>query len=116
MDVDPLRVKPVHAAFVLYGRGRADAAPMPRSARRRTRELYVLGDARKQSNRDLSGLGAAPKANFIIELHLKSTLTAAASIRAGHGGASRTALHLLRSAVGRLSRAKRNSVSCATRP
>jgi hypothetical protein len=46
----------------------------------------VLGDARKQSNRDLNGFGAASKeANFITELHLESTLAAAASIRAGQG-------------------------------
>jgi hypothetical protein len=39
----------------------------------------VLGDARKKSNRDLNEFGAASKAaNFITELHLESTLAAAA--------------------------------------
>jgi hypothetical protein len=48
----------------------------------------VLCNTRKHGNRDLSGFGAASNAaNFIIELHLKSTITAAAPIRAGQGTA-----------------------------
>jgi hypothetical protein len=51
----------------------------------------MLGGARKQSSRDFNGFGAASEANFITELHLKSTLAAAASILAGQGTASAAA-------------------------
>jgi hypothetical protein len=50
-----------------------------------TWEIYVLGDARKQSNRDLNGFGRSCALKFITELHLESTLAAAASIRARQG-------------------------------
>jgi hypothetical protein len=54
-------------------------------------ELVVLGDAHKQSDRDLNRFGTAFKAaSFITELHLENNLSAAAPIRAGQG-AARTA-------------------------
>ena len=57
----------------------------------------MLGDAHKQSNRDLSGFGAASEAaNFITELHLESNLAAAAPIRAGQGAAGAAASTLAR--------------------